>query len=139
MTEDNIENKEFPFMPFLKAFLQYLEHFKQMVVVEDCKTGEQRVQQSFIVCIAVNELQDKILDLIKVKDPEGYVCPFCDPEKFVVYGKCKKCGKEERPPLLEGLNVPMGFCTEQGSAFLTNLMKKAKNESRLQDEGSRSS
>ena len=51
------------------------------------------------------------------------ICPYCDPEKFVVYGKCKKCGKQERPPLMD-LDIPIGFCTEQGSEILNKLFKK---------------
>ena len=54
--------------------------------------------------------------------PKTEVCLYCDPDKFVVYGKCKKCGKEVRPPLMD-IDVPIGFCTEKGSKMLKRLLK----------------
>jgi hypothetical protein len=52
---------------------------------------------------------------------EEPICPYCDPEKFVVYGKCKKCGKEERPPLFDFGDIPIGICTEKGREMLNRL------------------
>ena len=54
-------------------------------------------------------------------------CKFCNPDHFVVYGKCKKCGKEERPALFD-LPIPIGFCTDKGSKILNEMLNKNQRE-----------
>lgn len=54
------------------------------------------------------------------------ICPYCDPEKFVVYGAYKKCVNEVNSPLMD-FKIPIVFCKEQGSRMINDIMKNMKN------------
>ncbi|MDD3471527.1 MAG: hypothetical protein PHS86_01990 [Syntrophaceae bacterium] len=126
----DIEN----FSQFLKQMIAYMSHFSDMVHLKNEQTNRKADPESFAVCTTINELMSKMDDLIRALNPEGYVCPWCDPEKFVIYGTCKKCGQEGYPPLLDfGGNVPIGIVTEKGREFLKKLTENQRDASRLSD------
>lgn len=115
------------FTHFLSQMIPYMSHFSDMVHIKNEQTNRKADVESFALCTTISELIYKMDNLIKALNPEGYVCPWCDPEKFVVYGVCSKCGKESHPPLSNfGSNVPVAFCTEKGSQFLKKLAENQK-------------
>jgi len=128
-----MENEDF--IHFLSQMIPYLGHFSDMVNIKNEQSNRKADPQSFVVCTTVNELISRIDDLIQALNPDGYVCPFCDPDKFVVYGKCGKCGREVNPPLESFGDIPIGFCTEKGSEMLRRISKRYQ-DAQLQDKGS---
>jgi hypothetical protein len=57
---------------------------------------------------------------------DSKTCDFCNPDFFVVYGRCKKCGTQSRAALMQ-VDVPIGFVTERGSSMLKQLMKSQRD------------
>jgi hypothetical protein len=53
------------------------------------------------------------------------ICPFCNPELFVIYGTCKKCGREGENPLFD-CPVPIGIFTAKGVECMKKSFKEIK-------------
>lgn len=63
----------------------------------DCASG----------CIWNTDVIEKVT-LVKGPLEEVEICKFCDPDHFVIYGDCKKCGRVGQPPLMD-IDLPIGM------------------------------
>jgi len=53
------------------------------------------------------------------------ICSFCNPNLYVIYGTCKKCGKERENSLFD-CPEPIGIFSKKGAECMKKLFKEIK-------------